>query len=178
MRRLHAESSHRVWLVLGTLLLALLLLGTSAAPLDGQRGALRFRSVSIADPLMNNEEAFRLLVPVDWRVTGGIDWHPELATLAFTRLLLTDPRSPTALEGLPQHPLHLERARPPRRHPGRALSRHVRRAAGGRGSLRPGDAAAVRPRGGAATDPGARGAARHGAPARHPAAGTRHRQAD
>lgn len=104
MRRVQADYWHRVWLVLGVLLLALMLLATFAAPLEGQRGALRFRSVSITDPLMNNEEAFRLLVPADWRVEGGIDWHPELATLAMTRLQLTDPRSATALEVFPSIP--------------------------------------------------------------------------
>ncbi len=104
MHAIRAGSWHRFWLVQALLLLAFLLLAPLSAPLESQAGALRFRSVSITDPLMNNAEAFRLLVPADWRVTGGIDWHPELATLAFTRLLLTDPRSPTALEVFPSIP--------------------------------------------------------------------------
>lgn len=104
MSRAYAMSRGRKWALLASCLVAPLMLAITGAPLIAQRGALRFRSVSITDPLMNNEEAFRLLVPVDWRVTGGIDWHPELATLAFTRLVLTDPRSPTALEVFPSIP--------------------------------------------------------------------------
>ena len=104
MSRAYAMSRGRKWALLASCLVAPLMLAITAVPLIAQRGALRFRSVRITDPLMNNEEAFRLLVPVDWRVTGGIDWHPELATLAFTRLVLTDPRSPTALEVFPSIP--------------------------------------------------------------------------
>lgn len=104
MSRAYAMSRGRKWALLASCLVAPLMLAITAVPLIAQRGALRFRSVRITDPLMNNEEAFRLLVPVDWRVTGGIDWHPELATLAFTRLVLSDPRSPTALEVFPSIP--------------------------------------------------------------------------
>ena len=35
-----------------------------------QAEALRLRLLQVADPMMNGEEAFRMLVPADWRVEG------------------------------------------------------------------------------------------------------------
>ena len=104
MRRAHPVSTQRlIELLLGFLLL-LLLLGALAEPLQSQRVPLRLHAVSIRDPMVNNEEAFRLLVPVDWRVEGGITWHPELANLVLTQLRLSDSRSPTALQLFPNIP--------------------------------------------------------------------------
>lgn len=89
---------------LGLTAAACLSLLTLPVTLPAQRAPLRLRPVSIRDPMMNNEEAIRLLVPTEWRVEGGIVWHPELNTLALTQLRLSDPRSATALEVFPSIP--------------------------------------------------------------------------
>jgi hypothetical protein len=54
--------------------------------------------------MMNNEEAFRLLVPQDWRVEGGIVWRPEISSLTYLQLRLSDPSGSRALEFFPTLP--------------------------------------------------------------------------
>lgn len=82
-------------------LLLALLLTVAPAGVGGQSPALRLRIRPVADPMMNNEEAFRLLVPRDWRAEGGLVWRPELATLVYLQLRLSDPRGGAALEFFP-----------------------------------------------------------------------------
>ena len=83
------------------LLVALMTLSTALA---GQSSALRLRMQAVHDPMMNNEEAFRMLLPESWRVEGGIVWRPEIATLAYLQLRLSDPGSTRALEFFPTLP--------------------------------------------------------------------------
>lgn len=85
----------------GSLILALMTLTTALA---GQGPALRLRMQVVRDPMMNNEEAFRVLVPQDWRVEGGIVWRPEISTLAYLQLRLSDPAGARALEFFPTLP--------------------------------------------------------------------------
>jgi hypothetical protein len=83
------------------LVLALAALG---APLAGQSPGLRLRMQPVLDPMVNNEEAFRMLVPKDWRVEGGIVWRPEISTLAYLQMRLSDPQGSSALEFFPTLP--------------------------------------------------------------------------
>lgn len=76
----------------------------AVAAAGAQSPALRLRMRPVLDPMMNNEEAFRLLVPHDWRMEGGLVWRPELATLAYLQLRLSDPREAAALEFFPTPP--------------------------------------------------------------------------
>ena len=76
----------------------------ASAPLLGQTSPLRLRLQAVRDPMMNNEEAFSLLVPKDWRVAGGIVWRPELSNLAYLQLRLVDPAGVNALEFFPTLP--------------------------------------------------------------------------
>lgn len=83
---------------------ALALIGALAVlqpSLVAQSAPLRLRSHVILDPMMNNEEALRLLVPEAWRVEGGIVWRQELSTLAYLQLRARDPRGIAALEIFP-----------------------------------------------------------------------------
>jgi rubrerythrin len=59
---------------------------------------------AVHDPMMNNEEAFGLLVPQEWQVQGGIVWRPEISNLAYLQLRLSDPRGASALEFFPTPP--------------------------------------------------------------------------
>ena len=77
---------------------------TWVVPLAGQGPGLRLRMQPVIDPMMNSEEAFRMLVPSDWRVEGGIVWRPELSTMAYLQLRLSDPRGSSALEFFPTLP--------------------------------------------------------------------------
>lgn len=78
------------------------LLALASAP--AQSPPIRLRFQAILDPMVNNEEAFRLLVPRDWRADGGVIWRPELSNLAYLQLRLSDPRGSTSLEFFPTPP--------------------------------------------------------------------------
>jgi hypothetical protein len=84
--------------------LIIALTAVAGAPLAGQAAPLRLRLQAVRDPMMNNEEAFHLLVPQDWKVEGGIVWRPEIATMAYLQLRLSDPRGAGALEFFPTLP--------------------------------------------------------------------------
>jgi hypothetical protein len=75
-----------------------------AVPLRGQAPALRLRQQVIRDPMVNNEEAFTLLVPEGWRMEGGIIWRQELSNLALLGLRLADPAGGRAFEIFPNLP--------------------------------------------------------------------------
>ncbi len=81
-----------------------LLVPLALASAWAQSPALRLRMQPVYDPMMNNEEAFRLLVPRDWRMEGGIVWRPELSNLAYLQLRLSDPGGGVALEFFPTPP--------------------------------------------------------------------------
>lgn len=83
------------------LLLALTVVGP---PVAAQAAPLRLRWLAVRDPMVNNEEAFRMLVPRDWRVEGGIVWRPEISTLAYLQMRLSDPQGSSALEFFPTLP--------------------------------------------------------------------------
>lgn len=65
---------------------------------------LRLRLQVVRDPMMNDEEVFRLLVPERWKVEGGIVWRPELSTLAYLQMRVSDPAGVNALEIFPTLP--------------------------------------------------------------------------
>jgi hypothetical protein len=88
------------------LALALALADTTACSQEpgGDGDALRLRRLSVTDPMMGGEEAFSMLVPADWRVEGGIVWRPELATLAYAAMRISNPQGPEMLEVFPNIP--------------------------------------------------------------------------
>ncbi len=75
-----------------------------SVPLAGQTTPLRLRMQAIRDPMVNNEEAFGLLVPEGWRMEGGIVWRSELSNLALLQMRLSDPQGVRALEIFPNIP--------------------------------------------------------------------------
>lgn len=81
-----------------------LLFPAAIAPLAAQSPTLRLRIQPVIDPMMNNEEAFRLLVPREWRTEGGLVWRGELSNLVYLQLRLGDPQGRTALEFFPTLP--------------------------------------------------------------------------
>lgn len=85
--------------------LILLVLGlVAAAPLPAQSPVLRLRMQALKDPMIDNDEAFRLLIPRDWRMEGGVVWRPDICTLSYLQLRLSDPQGLTALEFFPTIP--------------------------------------------------------------------------
>ncbi|MFN8652577.1 MAG: hypothetical protein U0133_11775 [Gemmatimonadales bacterium] len=73
-------------------------------PARGQAPPVRLRFQVVTDPMVNNEEAFRLLVPRDWRSEGGIVWRPEISSLAWLQMRLSDPGGSAGLEFFPTPP--------------------------------------------------------------------------
>jgi hypothetical protein len=66
--------------------------------------ALRLRLVPIRDPMVNDLEAFSILMPVDWQVQGGVVWQHGLANLATVAMRVSDATSPAMLEMFPHIP--------------------------------------------------------------------------
>lgn len=67
----------------------------------GSAKIIRFRPFAVRDPQINNVEAFRLLVPEDWGVQGGVLWRHDRAILATAVLRVHDPKSFEAVHFLP-----------------------------------------------------------------------------
>ncbi len=88
------------------LVLTLALAETTACGQEprGDGDTLRLRRLSVSDPMMGGEEAFSMLIPVDWRVEGGVVWRPELATLAYAAMRISSPHGPEMLEVFPNIP--------------------------------------------------------------------------
>lgn len=76
---------------------------SSPAPTEhsASAGMIRLRPFSIRDPQLNNMEALRLLVPVGWRVEGGIVWRHDRAILATAVLRIFNPNGSEELNFLP-----------------------------------------------------------------------------
>jgi len=87
--------SHRI------VLLLLVTLAGSAGPAASQTAPLRLRPLVVNDPMVDNVEAFRMLVPESWRMEGGIVWQGELATLAYLQMRVAEPSGVRALEVFP-----------------------------------------------------------------------------
>ncbi len=83
---------------------ALIVTNARAQEPPGGGDELRLRRLSVTDPMMGGEEAFSMLVPVDWRVEGGIVWRYELATLAYAAMRISSPEGPEMLEVFPNIP--------------------------------------------------------------------------
>jgi hypothetical protein len=77
-------------------------------PLPNQQraasGAMRFRRVSVEDRQIILGEAVSFLVPVDWRVEGGIVWRPHPGLPAGAQLRAFDPASRQQVEAFPSFP--------------------------------------------------------------------------
>lgn len=73
-------------------------------PLLAQGQTLRLRAVSVNDPMVNNIEAFRMLVPADWQVQGGVVWRIEMANLASVIMRVFAPNGSAMLETYPNIP--------------------------------------------------------------------------
>jgi hypothetical protein len=62
---------------------------------------VRLRPFLLRDPQLGNMEALRLLVPVDWRVEGGVLWRHDRAILATAVLRVSSPNGTEQLNLLP-----------------------------------------------------------------------------
>ncbi len=78
---------------------------TASRQQAAQTATLRLRLLRVTDPAMGNEEAFRMLIPEDWHVEGGVVWRPELATLAYAAMRISSPSGPERVEIFPVVPL-------------------------------------------------------------------------
>lgn len=64
-------------------------------------GAMRFTRHTIRDPGINNIEAVSFLVPVGWKVEGGVTWFPDYSILANLLMRVYDPQTGVSLQTLP-----------------------------------------------------------------------------
>jgi len=62
---------------------------------------LRFSPQGFADPQSNGVTAISLLVPQGWQASGGVQWLPYWARLAFLQTHVEDPASGVTLDWLP-----------------------------------------------------------------------------
>lgn len=62
---------------------------------------MKFNTVTIRDPALNNIEGATLLVPDGWKVEGGFVWMPLFLIQANLLLRLSDPETGAATEMLP-----------------------------------------------------------------------------
>jgi hypothetical protein len=87
------------------LLLAIVLLLLAPALAGAQPGEIRLRPVSIVDQALGFE-AYRMLVPVDWQVEGGIIWWVPVncAYPAALRLRAFNPRGAEEVNVFPARP--------------------------------------------------------------------------
>ncbi|MCY2959910.1 MAG: hypothetical protein NTY35_07060 [Planctomycetota bacterium] len=67
------------------------------------RAPLRLRRLEVHDPGVGCT-AFTMLVPVDWKTEGGVQWQMQYANLASARFRAFDPRGGAALEMFPVVP--------------------------------------------------------------------------
>ena len=71
---------------------------------DRSTDTLRLKVVSVKDPMVDNDEAFRLLLPTEWQREGGIVWRFDLSNLASANIRFFDPESKLALQLFPLMP--------------------------------------------------------------------------
>lgn len=64
---------------------------------------LRLRKIEVHDPGVGCT-AFTMLVPVEWKTEGGVQWQMQYANLASARFRASDPKSGAALELFPVVP--------------------------------------------------------------------------
>lgn len=95
-----ANATHILLLVTAIAVLPFPLGNVAAAP---KEAPLRFKSLSVYDKAVGTE-AFRMLIPTDWKAEGGIFWRHELSNLATVAMRLSKPHSPEALEMFPITP--------------------------------------------------------------------------
>ncbi len=78
----------------------------SSTTLDGGSGSSPANSIvfvphSFVDPKARGIEAFSILVPKGWQVTGGVQWRPLFARAAEVQTHVEDPSSGVTLDWLP-----------------------------------------------------------------------------
>jgi hypothetical protein len=91
----------RILLLVTVIATAVVQVGHAAAAT--KEAPLRFRLLSVYDKAVG-AEAFRMLVPMDWKAEGGIVWRHEFSNLATVAMRLSKPNSPEALEMFPITP--------------------------------------------------------------------------
>ncbi len=78
--------------------------GLWSQPIAAVEDALRLTPHIVRDPMVNNVEAFRFLMPPDWQVQGGVVWRHDLSNLAHAKMLISAPDGRTAIELFPIMP--------------------------------------------------------------------------
>jgi len=74
---------------------------SSARPGGAGHSPVRFKTYSCVDHDGIGTEAFRLLVPTDWRVEAGVTWQASPSMPAILTYRLSDPRTLRSVEQLP-----------------------------------------------------------------------------
>ncbi|HEX3147937.1 MAG TPA: hypothetical protein VHR66_07620 [Gemmataceae bacterium] len=64
-------------------------------------GPIVLEPVAIKDPQINNLEAVTFLKPKGWKVTGGVQWYPDLTNLACLEIKVSNPDSLEQIETFP-----------------------------------------------------------------------------
>lgn len=95
----------RRWWAVGSIVVAVALGTVWVTDVEGAaRPPVRFQSLKVLDPLSNNIEAFRLLVPAGWIWKGGVRWNLDYANLASVAMRVRNPRGLEAVESYPLIP--------------------------------------------------------------------------
>jgi hypothetical protein len=84
-------------------LIALSLGPFGQAAAAAKEAPLRFKLLSVYDRGVG-KEAFRMLIPTDWKADGGVVWRHEFSNLATVAMRLSKPNGPEALEMFPITP--------------------------------------------------------------------------
>lgn len=97
-----AQSHRSILCVLAVVLLLGLAPAWSKEAAKVPAGALRLQTLSVHDKASaGGIEAFRMLVPVGWQSSGGIEWRPDQSNLATAVMRIWNPKGMEALEFFP-----------------------------------------------------------------------------
>lgn len=66
-----------------------------------QAQSVHLKPFVVHDPMVNNIEAFRLLIPSDWTAKGGVVWRPDNVIPATASMTIASPDGAAALNLLP-----------------------------------------------------------------------------
>jgi hypothetical protein len=78
--------------------------GNGGAPANANAGDLRLTMLAVRDPMVNNQVAFRMLIPQGWQSQGGIVWMHDKSNLATAMMRVANPRGAERLDVFPQVP--------------------------------------------------------------------------
>jgi hypothetical protein len=77
------------------------LLAISPVRVNAQTGTLVMEKVSVRDPMVNNIVAAQMLIPKDWRFSGGMKWYPNSSHQVCFEATVSEPRGVEQYQALP-----------------------------------------------------------------------------